>query len=104
MYKKKPQFPFENHSVISLVTELHRYFRDFQSYCKVAHGEVLSQLESTNDEQKSQELKQKLRELNEKTAYFHVLNNAVSIADTVLHTEAMIAEFGSGNKVEDKTD
>ena len=95
MEQSKPQFPIQNHSVISLVTELHGYFRNLQSYYKVIHGEILDQLETETDAAKTEELKQTLREINLKIDFFHVLNNAISITDTVLHTEKMIEEFGS---------
>ena len=98
MDNKKPQLHIENNSVISLVSELHAYFKDSQSYYQVSQGEIISQLEASDDEKKEQQLKKKLREANEKIAYFRVLNDAFSIADTVLHTEAMIAEFGPEQK------
>ncbi|MBR8827600.1 MAG: hypothetical protein DSM107014_06765 [Gomphosphaeria aponina SAG 52.96 = DSM 107014] len=93
MNNRRPEFYLENQSVISVVTELHSYFRDLQSYYKVAHGELIDQLDLTQDEAKTEELKQKLGEVNQKIDFFHVLNNAISIADTVLHNEAMIDEF-----------
>ncbi len=98
MENKKPVFSIENDSVISVVSELHSYFRDLQSYYKIAKGEILSQLEFTNDEAKTEELKNKLLEIEEKIDYFHVLNNAVSIADTVVHAKTMISEFGTVEK------
>ncbi|MGK7915968.1 MAG: hypothetical protein AB4038_10545 [Prochloraceae cyanobacterium] len=98
MENKKPVFSIENDSVISVVSELHSYFRDLQSYYKIAKGEILSQLELTSDEAKTEELKNKLLEVEEKIDYFHVLNNAVSIADTVVHTNTMISEFGTVEK------
>ncbi len=98
MENKKPVFSIENDSVISVVSELHSYFRDLQSYYKIAKGEILSQLELTSDEAKTEELKNKLLKVEEKIDYFHVLNNAVSIADTVVHTNTMISEFGTVEK------
>jgi len=95
MENKRPELNLENQPVISVVTELHSYFRDLQSFYKIAHGEVISQLEESNEENKIQELKAKLTEINQKIDLFHILNNAISIADTVLHTETMIDEFRS---------
>ena len=97
MENKKPEFGLE-HSVISIVSELHSYFRDLQSFYKIAQGDAVSKLESTYDKQKQEELQAKLKEINEKIDYFHVLNNAISIADVVLHTEAMIEELGEKKK------
>jgi hypothetical protein len=92
MENKKPEFGL-NHSAISVVSELHSYFRDLQSFYQIAKGDLLSQLESEKDRQKQVELKARLKEINRKIDYFHVLNNAVSIADVVLHTEEMVKEF-----------
>ncbi len=95
MENKKPEFAIKEHSVLSIATEMHNHFRDLQSYYKIAKGNVVSQLESTTDEAKVEELNQQMRDLEEKITFFHVLNNAISTVDTVLHTEKMIAEFNN---------
>ncbi len=95
MENKKPEFAIQEHSVLSIATEMHNHFRDLQSYYKIAKGNVVSQLESTNDEAKVEELHKQMRDIEEKITFFHVLNNAISTVDTVLHTEKMIAEFNN---------
>jgi hypothetical protein len=93
MENKKPQFAIVDRSVIAIATELHNHFRDMQSYYKIAHGEILSQLEACTDEAQSRVLSEKMQEINEKITFFHVLNNAISTVDTILHTDKMIEEF-----------
>ncbi len=93
MENKKPELAIADQSVLSLVTELHNYFRDMQSYYQITHGQLLSRLDSTTDQMKEGELHEQIQEINEKITFFHVLNNAISTVDTVLHTEKMIAEF-----------
>ena len=93
MENKKPELAIADQSVLALVTELHNYFRDMQSYYKISHGSLLSRLESTTDSATSEALHEEIKEVNEKMAFFHVLNNAISTVDTVLHTEKMIEEF-----------
>ncbi|MDJ0844121.1 hypothetical protein [Crocosphaera sp.] len=93
MENKRPEFAIQEHSVLSIATEMHNHFRDLQSYYKIAKGNLMSQLESMNDEAQMTEIQDKLREIEEKITFFHVLNNAISTVDTVLHTEKMIAEF-----------
>jgi hypothetical protein len=93
MENKKPEFAFQEHSVISLVTEMHNYFKDLQSFYQISKGELLSKIEAENNEKKVKELQIKLKEINQKMDYFRVLSHAVSIADTVLHNEIMIEEF-----------
>ncbi len=93
MENKRPEFGIKEHSVISIATEMHNHFRDLQSYYKIAKGNLVSQLEAMTDESKATEIQEKLREIEEKITFFHVLNNATSTVDTVLHTEQMIAEF-----------
>jgi hypothetical protein len=60
---------------------------------EISHGSLLSRLESTTDSAASEALHEEIKEVNEKMAFFHVLNNAISTVDTVLHTEKMIEEF-----------
>jgi hypothetical protein len=93
MENKRPEFGITEHSVLSIATEMHNHFRDLQSYYKMAKGNLVSQLESATDETKVKELQEKIREAEEKITFFHVLNNAISTVDTVLHTDKMIAEF-----------
>lgn len=93
MENKKPECNLDT-SVISVVSELHSYFRDLQSYYKIAKGEVMSDIEACNDSEKSAQLQTDLKEINRKIDYFHVLNNAISTADVILHTEEMIKELG----------
>lgn len=93
MENKRPEFAIKEHSVLSIATEMHNHFRDLQSYYKIAKGNLVSQLDSMNDDTKVTEIQDKLREIEEKITFFHVLNNAISTVDTVLHTDKMIAEF-----------
>ncbi len=93
MENKKPECNLDT-SVISVVSELHSYFRDLQSYYKIAKGQVMSDIEACNDPEKSAQLQTDLKEINRKIDYFHVLNNAISTADVILHTEEMIKELG----------
>jgi len=93
MENKKPELAIADQSVLALVTELHNYFRDMQSYYKISHGSLLSRLESTTDASAEEALHQQIKDVNEKMTFFHVLNNAISTVDTVLHTEKMIEEF-----------
>ena len=98
MENKKPELAIADQSVLSLVTELHNYFRDMQSYYKIAHGHLLGQLELATDAATENALHEQLKDVNEKITFFHVVNNAISTVDTVLHTEKMIAEFKSSSK------
>ncbi|MGK7935492.1 MAG: hypothetical protein AB4206_06770 [Xenococcaceae cyanobacterium] len=98
MNPSKPEFSANSSSIISTVAGLHSYFRDLQSYYKVLQGNLISELEATDDEAQTQALKQKLQDVNEKINYFHVLNNSISTVDVVLHTEVMIQEFAAKEK------
>jgi len=95
MENTKPEFAFKERSVISLVTEMRAYFQDLKSYYSITKGQIISHLDQATDEAKISELQAKLREVNDKIANFTVLGDSFSIADTILHTEAMIAELGS---------
>ena len=98
MTSSKPEFSADTSSLISTVTGLHSHFRDMQSYYKVLKGQILSDLEASDDAKKTEELKEKLSSVNEKINYFHILNNSISTVDVVLHTETMIQEFANPEK------
>ena len=93
MENKRPEFAIKEHSVLSIATEMHNHFRDSQSYYKIAKGNLISELDSMADESKAAEIHDQLREIEDQITFFHVLNNAISTVDTVLHTDKMIAEF-----------
>lgn len=93
MDNKKPEFTYKDEPVISLVTELHSLFRDYQSYYEISKGELLSQSEKLQDKEKAAELQAQLRQVNDKIDDFRILGHALSIASTLLHSESMIAEF-----------
>ena len=76
------------------MTELHNYFKNSQSHCATIRGDILSKLEAAGEGTDEQVLKDELAGVNEKINYYRVLSHALSIADTVLHTDAMITEYG----------
>lgn len=93
MENKKPEFAIAECSVLSTVTELHNYFRDLQSYYKIAYGEAVGQLEASPEPAQRDALLEKVRQIDEKMTFFHVLNNSISTVNAVLHTDKMIEEF-----------
>ncbi len=95
MENKRPEFAITDHSLQSIITELHSHFRDLQSYYKIAKGALSSQMEETTDPTSIAKLQEELKQVNEKLIYFHVLNNSISTVDTVIHTPKMIEEFQS---------
>ncbi|ELR99000.1 hypothetical protein [Gloeocapsa sp. PCC 73106] len=98
MENRKPEFAFKEHSVISLVTEMRAYFQDLKSYYSISKGEIISRLDETSDDTRAAELKAKLIDINEKIAFFSMLGDSLSIADTVLHTDTMLIELGFKKK------
>ncbi len=89
---KKPVFGIQGYTPINTVTELHSFCRDMQSYYQIARGDLLGKLDAADGEEKIR-LHKALQEVSRKVEFYHVLNNAVSIADTMFHTPEMIAEF-----------
>ena len=94
MTNSKASASIGNLSVIDAVTELHNRFKNAQSHYATMRGSLLSKLEEMSDGEDASGLKEELGKVNEKIDYFRVLSHSLSIADTVLHTEAMIEEFG----------
>lgn len=93
MDNKKPTFGLEHYSPIEVATAMHSFSRDMQSYYKIAHGQCLSKLDEVNDEAELAKIKTDLQDINRKIEYFHVLNSAASIVNTLLHTSVMVEEF-----------
>lgn len=91
---QKPIFsPEEHSSIIGMVSALHSYFRDLQSYYKILKGQVISNLEYSEQPETIEELKNQLDDINRKLKYIHVLNNSASTVDEVIHFEEMLHEF-----------
>lgn len=90
---QKPSFGLGDCSPIAAATALHSFSRDMQSYYKVARGRLLSRLDQANDDEELSQIKADLKTVNQKIEYFHVLNNAASTVDTLLHTQLLIEEF-----------
>lgn len=89
----KPEFELGSYSPIAVATALHSFSRDMQSYCNIIRGNLISQLEQVSDEAELTNIQTELKAINQKLEYFHVLNNAASTVDTLLHTPVMIEEF-----------
>lgn len=90
---RKPSFGLGDYSPIAAATALHAFSRDMQSYYKIARGQLLSQLDQVSDEEELSKIKADLQKVNQKIEYFHVLNNAASTVDTLLHTQLLVEEF-----------
>ena len=92
----KPVFsPKEKASIGSVVSALHYYFRDLQSYYKILKGQIISEMEYNDIPERTDELKHELKEIERKLKYIHVLNNSASTVDEVIHLEEMASEFRS---------
>ena len=92
MDNKRRVFGIQGYNPINTVTELHSFCRDMQSYYQIARGDLLGQIDAADREEEIR-LHKELQDLSRKIEFYHVLNNAVSIADTMFHTPEMIAEF-----------
>ncbi len=92
----KPKFGIQDHSLIEVATMLHSYSRDMQSYYKIAQGHLLGKLDEVTDEAELSTIKADLKIINQKMEYFHVLNNAASIVDILMHSPIMIEELNHG--------
>lgn len=90
---QKPIFGIKNYSPIQVSSELHSFSRDMQSYYKMAQGHLLSKLDKIEDEGELANIKAELQKIHQKIEYFHVLNSAASICNTVLHSPALVEEF-----------
>lgn len=97
---QKPVFSTKERATIgSVVSALHRYFRDLQSYYKILKGQMISEMEYSDIPERTEELKHELQEIERKLKYIHVLNNSASTVDEIVHLEEMASEFRSNIKV-----
>ena len=89
----KPTVDIKDHSLSEVATALHAYSRDMQSYYKILQGDLLGELDGAADDTKLSDIKTNLKAINHKMEYFHVLNNAASIIDILMHSPIMIEEL-----------
>jgi len=98
MNTDKLSFLDENQSVASVVTKLHEYFKNSYSHCKVKRSQCLSQLDAATGE-KEQAILQDLEKIDQEMALFGVLNDALSIADRVVHSKTMSSALGLDSEI-----
>lgn len=98
MDSDKLSFLDENQSVASLVTQLHDYFKNSHSHCKVKRSQLLSKLDNVSGEQEQAVLGE-LHRVDEELTHFGVLNDALSIADRVLHSKVVMDALGIESEV-----
>lgn len=90
---KEPSFLADNQSVVSLVTQLHSYFKNSYSHFQIERAKILSHSETLDDEKK-EELLEKLRKVEQEIFLLGVLDDSFSIADKVLHATTAMNELG----------
>ncbi|MEL6489981.1 MAG: hypothetical protein AAFV85_13985 [Cyanobacteria bacterium J06634_6] len=93
MEHSKPNFCIPDHSLVEVATALHTYSRDMQSYYKIMQGQLLGKLDEATDEAELSAITTDLKAINQKMEYFHVLNNAASIVDILMHSPIMMEEL-----------
>lgn len=93
MADSKPQIHVNNYSPSLLVAKLHCYFRDFLDYYEIEKGRVLSSMETVEDEQEQEELRQKLQKLSEQIAYMGAVSDSLSAANRLLHAKGVVVKL-----------
>ena len=93
MENAKPKFGLSDYSPIQVASALHAYSRDMQSYYKIERGHLLSKLDAISDEAELTQIKAALQLIDQKMEYFHILNNAASTVDAVLHSPSVVADL-----------
>ncbi|MEL6161703.1 MAG: hypothetical protein AAGJ95_01425 [Cyanobacteria bacterium J06554_11] len=92
MENAKPKFGISDHSPLDVATALHSYSRDMRAYYEMEHGRLVGKLDESTDDAEMAQIKKELEAVNQKMSYFHVINNAASTVDIVMHTAAMVKE------------
>lgn len=96
--QKGPNFLADNQSVASVISQLHQYFKDSSAYSKIDRCYLMQLLESIEPEREHEVLKQ-IQKIDTEIALFGVLEDALSIADRVIHTQVAMTELGLDNNV-----
>ncbi|KPQ33480.1 MAG: hypothetical protein HLUCCA11_18310 [Phormidesmis priestleyi Ana] len=94
----KPTFSIKDHALVEVASALHCYSRDMQSYYKITQGHLVGQLDEVTDEAALSALKADLQIINQKMEYFHLLNNAASMVDLLIHSPIMMEELNISKK------
>lgn len=99
---KEPSFLAENQSIVSLVSQLHGYFKNTHSLFETEQGTLVSQLHAVGGNQEPErleELRQELRKIDAELALFGALSDALSVADRLLHAHSVMNELGLNSQI-----
>jgi hypothetical protein len=80
-------------SIASTVSQLHHYFKTTHSRYKVQQGNLLNRVHV--DARETAEVQENLQHLEEVIALFGILTDSLSVANRVLHSEAIAQIIGS---------
>jgi len=80
-------------SIASTVSQLHHYFKTAQSRYKLKQGHLLNRVHV--DAKETVQVQENVQHLEEVIALFGILTDSLSVANRVLHSEAIAQIIGS---------
>ncbi|MBD1911226.1 MULTISPECIES: hypothetical protein [unclassified Leptolyngbya] len=98
MNANKLNFLNNQQSVAMVITNLHELFKDNYSHYKIERSRLVSQLETAEAEEQGR-IQQALKDIEGEIAIYGVLQDALSIADRVIHTRTVMGELGPDSDV-----
>jgi hypothetical protein len=98
MDNKKLGFLDDGQSIALAITQLHNYFANACSSSQVKHGQLMSQIRSSQSEN-STTYQEELEQLSEEITLFAALRDSLSIADNLLHSKTIIKTLGENSEV-----
>jgi hypothetical protein len=88
----------ENHSIASTISQLHQYFRNAAAYGQIDRACLMQLLETVDSDRESSVLAQ-IQKIDTEIALLKVIEDALSIANRVIHTHTAMSQFGLDSRV-----
>jgi hypothetical protein len=83
----------DGESIASTVSQLHHYFKTTHSRYKLKQGDLLNRVHA--DAKETARVQEDVQHLEEVIALFGILTDSLSVANRVLHSEAIAQIIGS---------
>lgn len=83
----------DGQSIASAVSQLHNYFKNGYTQCKLDRASLISRLDSISEDEE-QEILCELQRIDDELTFFGALTDSLSAANRLLHSRVVANTFG----------
>jgi len=95
----KLKFLEDEQSVATVINHLHELFRNNYSHYKIERSRLISQLDAATHAEDQARIQQELQDIEGEISIYGILQDALSIADRVIHSRVVMNELGRDSDV-----